>query len=78
MMISGVLSGAGAKRDDPVDRVRCPLPRKRANSGFGLFLSTDYAKRRLARASARAARPRSKYRAGVMPGEYAIVPMHIL
>jgi hypothetical protein len=78
MMISGVISGAGAKRDDSVDLVTCLLPRKRANSSFGRFLSTDYAKRRLARASTRAARPHSKYGDGVMPGEYAIAPMHIL
>jgi hypothetical protein len=50
MMISGVLSGVRAKRDDSVDRVTCLLPRKRANSSFGLFLSTDYAKRHLAMA----------------------------
>jgi hypothetical protein len=78
MMISGIFSGASAKRDDSMDRVGCPLPRKRANSSFGLFLSTDYAKRRWPRAQARARTPRSKYGAGVMPGEYAIAPMHIL
>jgi len=33
-----------------MDRVTRLLPRKAANSSFGLFLSTDYAKRRLVRA----------------------------
>jgi hypothetical protein len=61
-----------------VDRVRRLLPRKAANSSFGRFLSTDYAKRRWPRAQARAAQSRSKYGAAVMPGEYAIAPMHIL
>jgi hypothetical protein len=60
-----------------VDRVG-RLPRKAANSSFGLFLSMDYAKRRLVRAWARARPPRSKCGTGVMPGEYAIAPMHIL
>jgi hypothetical protein len=78
MMISGVLSGAVATRDDPGGLVRRLLPRKAANSSFGPFLSTDYAKRGLAKASVQAAQPRGKYVAGVMPGEYAIAPLHIL
>jgi hypothetical protein len=60
------------------DRVRRLLPRKAANSSFGLFLSTDYAKRSLVKASARDRTPRSKYDTGIMPGEYAIAPLHIL
>jgi hypothetical protein len=61
-----------------VDRVRRLLPRKAANSSFGLFLSTDYAKRCWWTAQARARTPRRKYAAGVMPGECAIAPLHIL
>jgi hypothetical protein len=78
MMISQRSLWSWCKRDDSVARVRCLLPRKAANGSFGLFLSTDYAKPRLAKARARAARRRSKYGTGVMPGEYAIAPMHIL